>query len=386
MKKKINAIVGFIVTIVVCLFLGSCASDNVEPTYKNSGTIIYHLEGASYKNSTEDVKVYYPVKKDGQTTVNKSLDDLTEQYKINSPGSDLVLVGWYKNKSESGEYSNQFVFGNDKIGYNETIELYAKWSKKFVHTINYYANIDGQDILLASRGDISAGAKFTLKEDDESMIRTSLYDKGLTFINSFNYDNKDYTMSEFQNLTMPAENEITEDITANVYVNYIVGKYYLVSNSSDFKNALGEVKKYDGLYLLNDIDLGKYSLLGLNKDYEIKGNNHTITISYEATTYTEGLYDDKEAEIISLFGCANNLIISDLTIDVSFKNRDVFSKYSIGYFAPLGYEMTNCKFNNLTINYSIKNKIENLVYCENENGVYSYDDNTKFVNVTINKN
>lgn len=381
MKKKINAIIGFIVTIVVCLFLGSCASDNVEPSYKDSATIIYHLEGATYKNSTEDVKVYYPVKKDSSIIVKRSLDELTEQYSINSPGSDLIFAGWFKAKSESGEYSDEFNFGTDKISYNETVNLYAKWTKKYIHTLNYVARIDGEDVVLVSRN-ISANAAYTLDEDREESIKETLYSKDLTYIKTFEVDGKVCSKKDLEEIKMPEEKDINENLTKNVYVNYIEGKYYLVSNKSSFNSAIASKDEYDGMYLLNDLELGSNTLLGINTDYEILGNGYKIVIDYAATTVT--IIEKEKLEITSLFGNANNLKISDLTIEVSFKKRIVDATKDSSYFAPIGYNITNCEFNNVTINYSIKENINKLQYCDNENGVYSYE-NTTFNNVNINK-
>lgn len=71
--------------------------------------------------------MYYPVEEGQKLALAKTIDQIDT---ISPPGTNKVLGGWYKTKTENGY--QDLVDAKYEIGYKETLDLYAKWKIQLI--------------------------------------------------------------------------------------------------------------------------------------------------------------------------------------------------------------------------------------------------------------
>lgn len=178
--------------------------------------------------------------------------------------------------------------------------------------------------------------------------------------------------------------ETDSDFEYVIYVDYIVGNYYLVSNPTEFKNAMIYISDYDGIYLMEDINLNDYAdLSALNSQTttkELIGNGHTITYT---TNYQQSYTNDQAQSFyeISIFHNATNINVHDVNFEVTWYGR---SKDVPVLVTGLALTASNSKFANINISYTYNSRNEKDTEGK-ANDVYDVSNSQKYEvnNVTI---
>ncbi len=374
MKKRINIITGFVVAIMCAIFLVGCGKSSDK--YADYAKVIYHLEDGEYKGSKLDVTMYYPVEEGQKLALAKTIDQIDT---ISPPGTNKVLGGWYKTKTENGY--QDLVDAKYEIGYKETLDLYAKWKNSINNKFVFKAKINNEDVVLTTAENYEAGSKLNVSESLEIEIKRALKEHNLTYIKEFEVDSKKYDKTTISEITMP---ETDSDFEYVIYVDYIVGNYYLVSNPTEFKNAMIYISDYDGIYLMEDINLNDYAdLSALNSQTttkELIGNGHTITYT---TNYQQSYTNDQAQSFyeISIFHNATNINVHDVNFEVAWYGR---SKDVPVLVTGLALTASNSKFANINISYTYNSRNENDTEGK-ANDVYdvSNSQNYEVNNVTI---
>ncbi len=396
MKNKIYYVFGFIFVFCFALIMSSCSSDTNQ--YENYATVIYHLEGGTYAGSKEDVKIYYNVKEGEELSIGKTLENLDNRT-IEADGMGKKLAGWYKTKSEDGTYSN-LVNENEKIGYKEEINLYARWKTATTYSFVIKAKINNEDVELA-RYEANEGEEFKLDSSRKNEIKEALLEHNCTYFKSFTYDNKEISENNVSEIVIADSDSTLDSVDYVIYANYIPGKYQLVSNASELNEAIESgFDAYDGIYLLNDIEttdvlkLYKFTGASYNKTIIFNGNNHTIT--YSTTTRninqkTKYDYNGKKDVILcSLFDVLDKVQIKDLNINCTMK---VNSDNAI--LAGFATKVTNSTLSNVNVTFSYSGSdryLKALIAYEdltNYNGIFDTDQSSNNVEnyiFTISKN
>lgn len=341
MKKRINIITGFVVAFVCAIFLVGCAKDTNQ--YENYAKVIYHLEDGTYKGSKLDVTMYYPVEEGKTLPLGKTIDQIDT---ISPPGTNKILGGWYKD--ENGEHTN--IDTTYEISYKEELELFANWKNSLNNKFVFKAKINNEDVVLASNENCEIGTSPDVSEAIENEIKDKLKEHNLTYIKEFEVDSKKYDKTTISEIKMP---ETESDFEYDIYVDYIVGNYYLVSTDSELKNAITYISDYDGIYLMEDITVsGRYSdFTALNSETNVKeliGNGHTI--SYTSNRMEDYINDQaQQYSEVSIFHNAKNINIHDVNFVVNFTGS---SRNVPLLLAGLALTATNSTFENITVSYT----------------------------------
>ncbi len=229
MKRKILTLTLAVALIVsLAVLLSGCVS-STDPT-EGKNVVTFDVNGGilSYGTASTDSKInyaYYP---------GTYVKDPTEfnNYKISRIG--YVFTGWYTSPDCKP---------NEKWDFNtpltvERLTLYAGWEVaiKYTYSVNY---VDGTDTVTLGSYSVSSGAKFN---DWRKYANTR---SGYT---AYGY----YSDPE---CTIPWDTDTTHpggaaDLDIPVYVNYIEGKWNIVSNYDELKSAV----KSGNVYLVADID------------------------------------------------------------------------------------------------------------------------------------
>ena len=356
MKNRIYKILSICLIFTFVLYLAGCKSNSTD--YSNYATVIYHLEGGTYQGSQQDVKVYYKVKEGETLSVGKTLDNI-DKNEITPNGTNLELKGWYL-KDSDGNKKEDFTSSN-KIGYQETIDVYAKWGSIVKYTWSFKAKINGEEIELATYPYGEANVALNFTSDTLTSIKDSLLENNCTYNYSFTYNNQEYTEDTLSELVMP---EANEDHTETIYVDYISGRYKMVSSEKELTNALSsnfiyqttddnKVIYYDGIYLRNDIDsensIALYNLVNGDNTHTIKlvGNNHTIKYSFGTNTSADISLDNVKSKLGGIFGNISYLDIENVNFDVTCKAR-VSNSVMVGF----AYSANNCTIKNVSVKFT----------------------------------
>lgn len=374
--------------------LASCSSQTVS---ESATSVTFDLNGGKYKNSLEKVTYNYKIT-EGSECLIKDPDSFkgTSSSTI-VPNGNYHIKDWLIAGEDGKATSTAWNFDSDKIKYGDKITLIANWVPNTKYLFNiYYKDISGTTLELTSLS-VDAGQGIDVYSSD---INKACRNKNITFLGQY-YDAEGNEISS-SSLVMPEESDV--DVTKDVYISYIEGRYILVNDYSSLSKALASSTK-DNIYLLNDIDCGGQTLkLGSNgvlNNLTIKGNGYTIKnfmVNYDTSRTSKGIkdYNDGQSKILSigLFNTITNSTIEnvkfeDAVIDINYRTDiSVESFYTNIIISPLTYDITNSNILNVTINAKYKiGKLPSNITAEgiiiNEN--YSVTDpvQSKLENVSI---
>lgn len=357
MKKKILLTV--LLLVFVASVLGAC-SGSVTP----SGTkVTFCLEGGKYSNSEKNVEYYYNfadgakrlIQPLGQVSKTGSKKDVTR--------TNYNLVGWFV-KDADGNYGKQWNFSADEIAADGTTVLYAKWERKKTYA---YELIDFDTKQPVGTSKVDENAKLTAKN---SIIVKYTNDNECTLVDFVDKDGNSLGL-DGSGITAPSGNVTT----VTVYCKFIAGKYTLVSNASEFKNAFGKSNMYLTADIVFDGD-EHVNFVAEVEDVIIAGNGHKVTnlnVVMDTTivgALNGGIVDvksddaDVKASYISMFATMSNCTIKDITFEnVRFGGTSDFegegSSYQIvkpetgnTYVAAVCGKATGCTFSNVNVTVS----------------------------------
>ncbi len=386
MKNRKHKFLAFCLLASILIPASGCKS-NSKGNYENYATVIYNLEGGSYQGSSEAVKIYYNVSEGNTQSIGKTLEDI-DKSTITPYGTDLEFGGWYY-KDENG---NKIDFNsNYKISYKESLNVYADWKSKVTLTWEFKAKIKNSEVTLASYNFAKAGDALSVDSSRLNTLKEALLEKNCTFDGTFEYNGKKYSQTELSSIVMP---DSKSDHTETIYVDYIEGRYKMVSTLSELNSAiksdfiynsddLNNIVYYDGIYLAADIEsksLIKFQNLNGSKTHRIKivGNNHTIKYSY-STSSTEGVktqVDGTRYNVGTIFNEMDYIDIENLNFDVTC-TANVQSNIIVGF----ALKVNNSTINNVNVNFNYKvsgKGSTDLIIPdrENYNGIYFIDESS----------
>lgn len=382
MSTKTLKVLSFIFILMPAIFIFGCTTSTTN--FEGMVEIIYHLEGGTYKASTEPVKQYY-YKPDGDTQL--VIFDITTASGQNLTKEGYVFDGWYKVKEEVNgisKYSEPFDFKSDFASI-DGMTLYAKWSKamKFYYDL-CYIDEEGKEQIIHTY-EAAVGESFYDYDD----YLTSKIRSGYTCTRLlFDKDNNPWD----NNFVHPGDEE---NPVVKVYTTFIEGDYKVVTTKNEFTKAL---YSNSNIYLMDDIDMGNEKLSFEKFTKQLIGNGHkisNITIQYGSTdadlkvdledTNMKSLY-------ISLFDDMKNVTIQDVTFENVFVEiNTIFSKIYKIYVAPFAVTAESCKISNVTLNgsYAVKRLPEdfdvatNLVVITDKAVVESIDSELENININF---
>lgn len=324
--------------------------------------VIYNLNEGTYKNSEENVVVYYKYP-DGAKRLIKAIP-------IGGDGTAKVerlgynFAGWYKD----ADFTEPWDFENDTVG-DEGVTLYANWVKKtqYIYSIGYMK--DGQ---FEEVNTTVARPLLSFDFSLDAVIEAADMREGYTLLyKSIKVDENDYAayFDEKGNLK-----ESDTDVTIRVYAEYIKGDYLLLYSYDDFSNLSDSANKLKGktLLLMNDIDCGgktlgdsfrsafaadkngTFNYLGIHSyDPEGKGTKYSVSNFAISRSYMDKKIAPLTASVFSDIGTAgdtnaanpikiSNVDFTDVTINADVGNDSV-SRLYVSSFAENIYnaEITN---------------------------------------------
>lgn len=247
--KKFRLLTILFLTALCALSLfafASCSGSEADKGIK----VIYKLNGGTYKNSEEDVVIYYKYP-DGAKKLIKAIP-------IGGDGSAKVeqlgynFAGWYKDE----ECTVPWNFETDVVG-DEGVTLYADWSKKtqYIYSIGYMKDGEFEEVNTAI-----AKPLLTFDFSLDMIIDAADTREGYTLLyNSVKPDESDYAKYFDKDGILK---EADEDVTIKVYAEYIEGNYLLLYSRDDLGTLGNSDNKLKGktLLLMNDIDCGGQKL------------------------------------------------------------------------------------------------------------------------------
>lgn len=296
--------------------------------------VIYDLNGGIFQNCKLPIKQYYNY---GEGAKQIIVDPET-LVKDEIEKSGYTLEGWYTEK----DFINKWDFENDVIT-NEGLTLYAKWKKDILFTYNVcYIDDVTNELVIIDSYEVEQGQKFV------DYRKYASKRDGYTPFRFCDEQGNDWD----NNFTHPGGES---DLAINVYVEYIKGEYALVSNKTDFINALN---KNQNIYLLNDIDLENEEIsFGDFSNKQFVGNNYKVS-NFKVTTsveYPHHLSKDhadssKNSVYVSLFGNVEDSTIENVTFEnVKFEvSVSPARTYKI-YLAALTTSNVNARISNVKV-------------------------------------
>ena len=291
-----------------------------------------------------------------------------------------------------------WVFGRDRI--TENVILVAVWADYNKFIIADYNNGEWENL------DVLTDDSFTFEsnvyEQYADRLVNAVTDGGTKISDvavraSYNAARQNSTALKFY-YDKECENEMVFPIPADklvtvVYYKEIEGIYDLGGSAKGFTDA---VASNNNIYLLNDIDLGKYTVSDTVYGGIIKGNGFTLSggkteitqVHWTGTTRLGNTYG-------GIFGELDGATIYDVTInttitfviavdpDAAFESQgsDVDRECYVGIFAK---SMNNCTLSNVTINAEYeKTRTESYqsYFDENNEWIHGYFPNTYDVTV-----
>lgn len=365
-----------LISALAAVFAVGCAGSTAE--YKNNVRVVYELEGGIYKNSTRAVELYYGFARGGEYAI-KSVEDVTT---VKIERSGYHIEGWYTSKTETDgavSYDGKWDFATDKVkvdengkvsyggktGEDNLVRLYARWSAN----VTYEYNVGYVD---AENKYVKVGTVET--EWGRSFGRAKKYEiaklendrEGYTSLGRYYKYDAEAANGKGEELTDDfAFEESKENVSLDIVVDYIEGNFRVVREAKDItSNASADKDKNKVLYLMNDIDFGKYDDEGNLKEngtidltaYNgVRGNGFKMsnfTVKFTMQPVSENAPDGSDVTYgeVSLFGDMDGGEVKDVTFDnVKFEVRANNSKIEKIYFAPLAMRARNTNFERAAI-------------------------------------
>lgn len=360
MFKKIAIGISCIITALAAATLAGCGDEiNYDELYADKVKVVYELNGGYYGDDTrvpEKVNQYY---------------DYVDGLKIREPGKTVAQVGyefidWYTGTIDGdGELhydEKPWDFDNDTVP-REGITLYAKWKaiSKYAYQFVYVDEDDKEQVL--NKLYVEAGDRFCDAYKDAVIVKKIRGGPaGKTAVGV--YYNKEHT-EEFDDTVVPEKtyDEKGEESgsTVKLYVEFIAGKYEVVSTKDELQEAM-KSKDVEKIYVFNDIDMGgeAFNFYSENRGFSnrtLLSNGKRIfnfTVRYDTNkAYFGANYENNnkvEAIHISLFGALINATVKNISFeDVTVILETTSSLAKKIYVAPLAVSARNSTFENVTV-------------------------------------
>ncbi len=355
-----------------------CAGSSAE--YKNNVRVVYELEGGTYKNSTRAVEFYYGFARGGEYSI-KSVEDVTT---VRIERSGYHIEGWYTSKTETDgvvSYDGKWDFGTNKIKVDEQgkvsydgktgdenlVRLYARWAANITYEYNVgYIDADKNFVKVGTVDAGEAGSTFSRAKYDIEKLENGR--EGYTSLGRYYKYDAEAADGKGEELSDDfAFEESKENVSLDIVVDYVAGNFRVVRKATDItSNASADKEKNKVLYLMNDIDFGKYDDEGNLKEngtidlltaYNgVRGNGFKMsnfTVKFTMQPVSENAPDGSDITYgeVSLFGDIDGGEVTGVTFDnVKFAVRASNSKIEKIFFAPLCIRANNVTFDNAVIN------------------------------------
>ena len=368
-----------LISALAAVFAVGCAGSTAE--YKNNVRVVYELEGGVYKNSTRAVELYYGFARGGEYAI-KSVEDVTT---VKIERSGYHIEGWYTSRTETDgavSYDGKWDFATDKVKVDENgkvsyggktgddnlVRLYARWSANVTYEYNVgYVDAENKFVKVGTVP-TSAGSTFGRAKYDISKLENDR--EGYTSLGRYYKYDAEAANGKGEELTDDfAFEKSKENVSLDIVVDYIEGNFRVVREAKDItSNASADKDKNKMLFLMNDVDFGKYDYEGNLKEngtidltaYNgVRGNGFKISNFKISVTSLIGTSDNDQfapdgSEVVrvevSLFGDIDGGEVTDVTFDnVKFDVRAISSRIEKIYFAPLSMRAKNTKFERVVL-------------------------------------
>lgn len=365
-----------LISALAAVFAVGCAGSTAE--YKNNVRVVYELEGGVYKNSTRAVELYYGFARGGEYAI-KSVEDVTT---VKIERSGYHIEGWYTSKTETDgavSYDGKWDFATDKVkvdengkvsyggktGEDNLVRLYARWSANVTYEYNVgYVDAENKFVKVGTV-ETECGRPFGRAKKYE-IAKLENDREGYTSLGRYYKYDAEAANGKGEELTDDfAFEESKENVSLDIVVDYIEGNFRVVREAKDItSNASADKDKNKVLYLMNDIDFGKYDDEGNLKEngtidltaYNgVRGNGFKMsnfTVNFTMQPVSENAPDGSDVTYgeVSLFGDIDGGEVTGVTFDnVKFAVRASNSKIEKIFFAPLCIRANNVTFDNAVI-------------------------------------
>lgn len=375
--KKFKLFGIILLSLFAAVSVAGCAGSSAE--YKNNVRVVYELEGGTYKNSTRAVEFYYGFARGGEYSI-KSVEDVTT---VRIERSGYHIEGWYTSKTETDgvvSYDGKWDFGTNKIKVDEQgkisydgatcdenlVRLYARWAANITYEYNVgYIDADKNFVKVGTVDAGEAGSTFSRAKYDIEKLENGR--EGYTPLGRYYKYDAEAADGKGEELSDDfAFEESKENVSLDIVVDYVAGNFRVVRKATDItSNASADKEKNKVLYLMNDIDFGKYDDEGNLKEngtidltaYNgVRGNGFKMsnfTVKFTMQPVSENAPDGSDITYgeVSLFGDIDGGEVTGVTFDnVKFAVRASNSKIEKIFFAPLCIRANNVTFDNAVIN------------------------------------
>ncbi len=399
--KKRHVLILIFTVIFAAVSAAGCSANTPSINLDDAVKVTFYLEGGSYQNSSEPLIYYYGFKK-GTTNLIKdpaAEDEADRLTPSTVERSEYVFMGWYRNRIETvvdGEtkvdYSGQWDFERDKVT-DEGITLYAKWSKliHYTYQLYYYAK-DGKPVAPGEEDEtcelVALGSPYEVEEGEK-------FDDYLKYADRFSGYTKIDLVDEAgepwdAQFKHPGGENHTE---IKVIARFERGEFVDVYTAEEL------IANYNkDIRLMADIDFGGKEFVGFGNYRKVfKGNNHTISnfkLNYPRRN-TDLVEDDdlggRNVLNISLFGRANDAIVSDVTFSgVQIEVDTILSLVRHINVAPICAKATISSFTNVSVTatYTLNRLPSGFDRSEltvvTDRGYFVKDSASVFDNITVN--
>lgn len=375
--KKFKLFGIILLSLFAAVSVAGCAGSSAE--YKNNVRVVYELEGGTYKNSTRAVEFYYGFARGGEYSI-KSVEDVTT---VRIERSGYHIEGWYTSKTETDgvvSYDGKWDFGTNKIKVDEQgkvsydgktgdenlVRLYARWAANITYEYNVgYIDADKNFVKVGTVDAGEAGSTFSRAKYDIEKLESGR--EGYTSLGRYYKYDAEAADGKGEELSDDfAFEESKENVSLDIVVDYVAGNFRVVRKVTDItSNASADKEKNKVLYLMNDIDFGKYDDEGNLKEngtidltaYNgVRGNGFKMsnfTVKFTMQPVSENAPDGSDITYgeVSLFGDIDGGEVTGVTFDnVKFAVRASNSKIEKIFFAPLCIRANNVTFDSAVIN------------------------------------
>lgn len=308
-KKRKTLIAALLCALCAVCLMAGCGS--AQTAYEDRVAVVFELEGGVFQNCELPVTYYYGYK-EGTNNLIYTPSSFSGK-DIERPG--YTLEGWYTSRTEAEDgtvtYSDKWDFATRTVG-SEGVTLYANWKRNVVFSYNVCYYDEAGEVQSAGTCTVNAGSRFG---DYISIVRRVAASRtGYTVMKFVDAEGNDWD----ENFVHPSSADSEEDVTVNVFVEYIKGEYQLVSTAAELK-----ANRTKNIYLLNDIDFEGGEFVGFG-DYKGDFQGNGFKVSNFTLTYSSGrndliedddLGDERGILCVSLFGRMQGATVQNVTFE-----------------------------------------------------------------------
>ncbi|MBQ4561078.1 MAG: hypothetical protein IJA55_01950 [Clostridia bacterium] len=321
-NKSFKAVALLIVSVITCLLITGCASEDHYETLNSEGytvSVKFDANGGVFTtNTTVIVDSFDPSSGPEISLISPDDDARGDGNTFTATNNGYFLAGWYKERIEESDgsfsYAGRWNFKSDKVTIDPNatysadepvMTLYAAWIPMF--NVDFY-NLDDSKLVGSFKFDPKDVSEISVPCINEEKGEVELFDfperDGFTFENAY-YDEAATQKIETDTFLHPGvvdyENATATDTTMNVYVEWKEGDWYYIYNADQFIDLASVKGSYD---IKADLDFtdknwptsfvhGKFAGC-------INGNGHTLKnieiLQRDASKDQAGLFGSVEAD------------------------------------------------------------------------------------------